>query len=72
MPSNAKIGKLLWFNPQKGYGVIRPNELTEDDVLCPASALQGDQNQYYGGETDVYYYAEQQLSGLVATSVWKV
>jgi Cold shock proteins len=71
MPTSALNGKLLWFNPQKGYGIIRPNDLTADDVYCPASALQGDQYQY-GENVEVLYHAEQQLSGMVATSVWKV
>lgn len=69
MKNNHLKGVLLWFNPQKGFGMIRPRNLAEDDVLCPAVAMQGAIDNYHEGSI-VYYYAEQQLIGMVATSAW--
>lgn len=69
MANNHFRGILLWFNPQKGFGMIRPDDIFQDDVLCPASAMQGDIKNYLGG-TPVNYYIEQQLIGIVAISVW--
>jgi cold shock CspA family protein len=66
---NPLKGVFLWFNPQKGFGMIRPSDLDEDDVLCPALSMQGIVDDYLEG-TVVNYYAEQQLIGMVATSVW--
>lgn len=64
-------GQLLWFNPEKGFGMIRPDNLLDDDLLCPAQAMQGNPQDYLEGVT-VNYFADQQLVGIVATSVWLI
>lgn len=62
-------GVLLWFNPQKGFGMIRPADPYKDDVLCNAPAMQGNAEDFLEGAI-VNYYEEQQLIGMVATSAW--
>jgi cold shock CspA family protein len=69
MIDHSLKGILLWFNPQKGFGIIRPVDALGDDVLCPAHVMEGSMENYVES-TAVNYYAEQQLIGMVATSVW--
>jgi cold shock CspA family protein len=69
MADSPLTGILLWFNPEKGFGMIRPDNLLEDDVMCPVHAMQGDAQDYVEGAI-VNYFVEQQLVGMVATSVW--
>lgn len=70
MTNEPRNGALLWFNPQKGFGMIRPADSHEDDVFCPALAMEGNPENYIEG-TAVSYYVEQQLIGMVATGVWR-
>lgn len=69
MTESPLKGVLLWFNPQKGIGIIRSDNPYADDVLCPSHVMQGDPEDYLEGAA-VNYYEEQQLIGMVATSVW--
>ncbi len=61
-------GKVKWFNANKGYGFIAPDDGSED-VLIHISAIGQDELQSLDEGLDVHYEAEPGPRGMRATRI---
>jgi cold shock CspA family protein len=67
---NKHTGIILWFNLAKDLGIIRPNQIDEDDLYFNMASLvdRKDQNLLASG-TLVEYSCEQTFIGIYASKV---
>jgi CspA family cold shock protein len=64
-------GKVKWFNPEKGYGFITPDDGSED-LFLHYSAIQGGGFKTVNEGDKVSYEAAKGPKGLQAQNVVKV
>ena len=64
-------GTVKWFNGEKGYGFIAPDD-ESDDVFVHHTAIQGEGFRNLDEGERVEFIVEQGPKGLQATSVTKV
>ena len=64
-------GKVKWFNDQKGFGFITPDDGSKD-VFVHHSAIQGGGFKTLAEDDAVEYGVEQGEKGLRATNVVKI
>lgn len=65
-------GKVKWFNPQKGFGFIQPNDGSKD-VFVHASSVNGlEFGEGLREGEEVEYEVEQTPKGLSATNVHRI
>jgi CspA family cold shock protein len=66
--SRVPKGRIKWFNANKGYGFIAPEDCGED-VLIHVSAIEQDQLSSLDEGLDIYYEAEAGPRGMRATKI---
>ncbi len=68
MSNSRSQGTVKWFNDEKGFGFIAPNN-GGNDVFVHFSAIQGDGRRSLSQGAAVSYGTEQGKRGLQATDV---